>query len=40
MSEDTVVSFSHPDKISITDPLTGVSLLLIPSGAESLVPSI
>ena len=24
MSEDTVVSFSHPDKISITDPLTGV----------------
>ena len=24
MSEDTVVSFSHPDKILITDPLTGV----------------
>ncbi|MBW8056233.1 MAG: IS256 family transposase [Nitrospira sp.] len=24
MYEDTVVSFSHPDKISITDPLTGV----------------
>ncbi len=24
MYEDTVVSFSHPDKISITDPLTEV----------------
>ncbi len=24
MYEDTVVSFSHPDNISIADPLTGV----------------
>ena len=24
MNEDTVVSFSHPDRISISDPLTEV----------------
>lgn len=33
MHEDTVVSFSHPDRVSIEDPLTAV----LRSGARRLL---